>query len=331
MAQVQESLDPEVTAQQETNALNEAENQVRIQAISREIARRQAALEDLRYSGGVYSAALQEAYSDLGAFYVEIGELESAREVYVEALQISRINTGLYSADQLPIIRAAIDVNTKLKDWPKIDDLQVLHFHISGRLYDSSEDDYLVAAQLYGDWTLRTLRENLLDENFRELTIRAEDLSSFYGTLIEQLEINQAMVSKEGLDFVVAKAETDLVLARAIATTPYTEFLGTANPTIYQTRCVSTRDSTGQIVQRCSKIQVLNPRYAQSQRDAKQAAVSRQVRNITEAIERLQTIRVAIPDMEVVELEKIDSRIAQLEVEAQMLLRRARSSGFFSL
>src|SRR6056300_129212 len=72
---------------------------------SREIARREALIEELRYSSGVYSDQLREVQADLGAYLIEVEDFEGAAKVYSEALQITRINTGLYSEEQLPLIK----------------------------------------------------------------------------------------------------------------------------------------------------------------------------------------------------------------------------------
>lgn len=314
-------------------APSDAQVEARTREISAEIARREAALEELRYAGGIYAAALQETYADLGAYLLSVDEYEAARETYAEALQLARINTGLYSAEQLPLIRAAIDANTRLKDWERVDKLQSLHLHISDRLYAPSEEEFLLAAQLYGEWKLRALRENLLQTSFRGLALSAEELSEFYGTILDELEADalagEGIGSSEFLTLVFNKAETDLALIRALATTPYTEFAGTASPTVFQTRCRNARDSSGQLVQRCVNIQIENPRYAQSQRDAKQTAVSRQSRSIDQAIDRLEALRERTSDLSAAEREELDSRIAQLEVETQQLLRSSRSRTLF--
>ena len=101
--------------------------------ISREIARRETLIDDLRYSAGVYSEQLREVQEDLGAYLLEVGDFEKAAQIFTEALQIARINTGLYSEDQLPPINAPTPRNTKTKAWPHAPDFQSLHIHIADR------------------------------------------------------------------------------------------------------------------------------------------------------------------------------------------------------
>ena len=310
------------------NAAESAES-ARSLDISREIARREALIEELRYSSGVYSDQLREVQADLGAYLIEVEDFEGAAEVYSEALQITRINTGLYSEEQLPLIKALIASNTSSKAWAEADDFQSLHLHIASRLYSKTDGRFLAAARQYGDWRFRVMSENLLDDSYQGLARTAEELSAFYGDVIEALESKGQEHSGELLDFVFSKAETDMVLIRAIASTPYTDFPGTVSPYVYRSRCRNVRNANGQVVQQCTNIQVENPRYRQSQRDAKQVAVNRQVRSIREAIERIERLRDSAPLLDRDEVDVLDSRIARLELETQQMLRQARSRSLF--
>jgi len=311
------------------SAAESAAAAVRSLEISREIARREALIDELRYSSGVYSDQLREVQADLGAYLIEVEDFEGAAKVYSEALQITRINTGLYSEEQLPLIKALIASNTKSKAWDKADDFQSLHLHIASRLYSKTDGRFLTAARQYGDWRFRVMSENLLDDSYLGLARTAEELSAFYGDVIVALESEGQENSGDLLDFVFSKAETDMVLIRAIATTPYTDFPGTVSPYVYRSRCRNVRDANGQVVQQCTNIQVENPRYRQSQRDAKQVAVNRQVRSIREAIDRIEKLRDSAPQLDRDEVDVLDSRIARLELETQQMLRQARSRSLF--
>jgi len=319
----------ESTEEAARSAAEQAAATARSLEISREIARRETLIDDLRYSAGVYSEQLREVQEDLGAYLLEVGDFEKAAQIFTEALQIARINTGLYSEDQLPLINALIASNTKMKAWSQADDFQSLHIHIADRLYSTADGRFLHAARQYGDWRFRVMSENLLDDSYQGLARTAEDLSEFYGSLIGALESEGLERSADLLDFVFAKAETDLVLIRAIASAPYTDFPGTVSPYMYRSRCRNVRDANGQVVQQCTNIQVENPRYRQSQRDAKQVAVNRQIRHIREAIQRIEIVRDSAPALDSEERDVLDSRIARLELETQQLVRQSRSRGVF--
>src|SRR5210317_943906 len=61
-----------------------------------------AALED---SEGPYSDALAEPLTSLGRYYRASGDLEQATRMYRRALHLVRVNDGLYSERQMPVLR----------------------------------------------------------------------------------------------------------------------------------------------------------------------------------------------------------------------------------
>lgn len=313
-----------VLAQDRNAATANAADNARALEIGRELAARQLAIENLQSDLGIYDLSLIEAYSDLGAFYIEIEDFESAIRLYKEALQIARINTGLFSEQQMPAINALIDNNGKLKDWEEVDDLQQLSYHINSRLYPVSDPRYVVAAEEFGSWKLRVLRENLLDQSYRGLTDTALDLSNFYQRVISNIEVHTDVKPEGLLSMVYGKSLADLTLARSVANTPYTAFEGGVNRYVNQTRCQNVRNAQGQVVRQCYSVQVENPRYRQSQRDAKQFALNRYTRAVVRSIEKLRTIKDQSTELTVGEKQQLEVQIAELQTESEQLLRASR-------
>ncbi len=307
----------------QAQAQTEAER-ARALEISRELANRQQAIEDMQGELGIYAPDLQEAYSDLAAFYNEIEDYGNAVALYSDALQVARINTGLYSEQQLPVIEQLISNNDKLKEWQEVDDLQQLRYHISSRLFELGNPAYITAAEQYGSWKLRLLRENLLDFNYRAYSSTAIDLSRFYESVITNIETKTDSDPTDLLKLIYGKTETDLSLARSVASTPYTAFEGTASRYVTQTRCQNVRNSNGQIVRNCVSVQVENPRYRQSQRNAKQQELNRYSRSMKRSIERLQLIKDQSSELAVSEKQQLEVQIAQLQAEFDQLLRLSR-------
>lgn len=317
---------PEQEQQQEQGQTQDetAEDRARALEISRELTMRQQAIDDMQGELGIYSPALQEAYSDLAAFYNEIEDYDNAIAVYSDALQVTRINTGLYSEQQLPLIKELISNNDKLREWQEVDDLQQLNYHISSRLFELGDPAYIGAAEQYGNWKLRLLRENLLDFNYRAYSNTAIDLSRFYESVIYNIETQTDSKPRELLTLLYAKTEVDLTLARSVANTPYTAFEGTASRYVTQTRCRNVRGANGQVVRQCVNVQIENPRYRQSQRNAKQLEMSRHSRAMRRSIEKLQLIKDQGSDLTASEKQALEVQIAHLEVEFDQLIRLSR-------
>jgi hypothetical protein len=173
------------------------------------------------------------------------------------------------------------------------------------------------------------LRQNLLDLGYRSYSRNAEDLSDFYDRLLDNLEIQTDTRPKNLIGIITGKSETDLVLARAIASTPYAAFEGTVSRYLNQQRCRSVTNTAGQVVRECVNVQVENPRYRQSQVDAKQFALNRRTRAVQESIDRLRQVHSLSSDLGAVERAELEAQIAELETEAFQLLRQSRSRRLF--
>ncbi len=304
-------------------------NEARALEIGRELAARASAIENMQSELGVYDAALIEAYADFANFYRQLEDYASAISLYSEALQIARINTGLYNEQQFPIIEALIENNGKLEEWSAVDDLQQLNYHISSRVYELPDSQYLTAADDFGGWKLRVIRENLLDQSGRGLLNTAEDLSDFYERLIESAELHSDIKPESLLTMIYGKSQADLTLARSAAATPYTAFEGTASRFVNQTRCQNVTNSRGQVVRQCYTVQVENPRYRQSQRDAKRMFLTRYTRQITSSIARLRLIKDTSSELSNGERQQLESQIAELQTESEQLLRAANRMTLF--
>lgn len=306
-----------------------AAQQARILEIRRQRELRQQGLVEMQSELGIYSPALQEAYSDFGKFYAEIEDFENAISMHRDALQVARINTGLYSAEQLPIIDELIRNNGELNDWSEVDDLQELDFFVASRLYDLENEEFIGAVEDYGRWKLKVIRENVLELNSRSLMDQAESLSAFYSRLFRRIDAQSAVPPIALLGVIQDKTRTDLTLARSIARTPFTAFEGTASQFVIQNRCQNRRNSAGQVVRQCVNVQVENPRYRQSQRDAKNMVLRRYTRQIETSIERLREIRYTSEDLSDADRLWLESRIAELETESVQLLRSGQRVGIF--
>jgi hypothetical protein len=224
----------------------------------------------------------------------------------------------------LPVLSNLIDLNRKLEAWQEVDDLHELSLHINTRLYPLTDSHYLAYAEIYGNWKLELLRDNLLQQDFRGLANDASDLSEFYERLIVGIEDQPDVGITNLLHLVSDKVQADLALARSVASTPASAFEGLASRFITQTRCQNVRTTSGAVVRQCYNVQVENPRYRQSQRDAKRSAMNRHTRDIVRSIERLETIRATTTELSAAQLRELDNQIVQLQTQSEQFLRAER-------
>lgn len=324
LLEVKAQAEAEQAAQAQAEAEEEARSRARTLELSRQLSLRRQALENMQSDLGIYDPALMEAYSDLAAFYNEIEDYENAVKLFSDALQVARVSAGLNSELQLPVLSNLIEANRKLEQWQEVDDLYELSLHINSRLYALIDTRYLAYAETYGSWKLELLRDNLLEQNFRGLSNSATDLSEFYERIIVSIENQPELGFKNLLQLISNKVQADLALARSVASTPYTAFEATVSPYITRTRCQNVRATNGAIVRQCYNVQVENPRYRQSQRDAKRYAINRHTRDITRSIERLESIRATGTDLSPQQIRDLENQIVQLQSQSQQLLRAGR-------
>jgi tetratricopeptide (TPR) repeat protein len=297
--------------------------------ISLELERRQQAIDQARSELGLYDPSLVELYDDLARFYQEQGDHEQALALYKEAFQITRINTGLNSEQQLPYIDKVIQSSLAMNDWQQADDMHQLRYYLKNRLYDPADPRFAAAIAELGDWKLRVMRENLLAESYRAIGSEAEALSEIYREGIARIEASPSYREDTLLPLYRGKSHADLEVARVLAETPYQYFEGTVSEYVYETVCTSVRDAQGNLVRQCSNIRRLNPRYRESQQDSKRIAVNRSVREVQASLDTLTGILARNPGIPAGERERLTSEIREMQTEFLRIQRGTRRSLLF--
>ncbi len=126
------------------------------------------------------------------------------------------------------------------------------------------------------------------------------------------------------LALLAGKTESDLTAAWAVANTPYTYFNGNASRYVTQTRCRNVTNAQGQVVRQCYQVQVENPRFRQSQRDAKRFELSRYRREIERNLERMQAIHQAEDRLSAAERQQLEERISTLRTQSEQIRSNSR-------
>lgn len=93
-------------------------------------------LEQLQQQYGPYSPALSEPTAELGSMLIRSGAHADARKAFRRAMQIERVNAGLYTPRQLPFLDMVIESSVAARDWDQVDDdfryLEWLNYRIHG-------------------------------------------------------------------------------------------------------------------------------------------------------------------------------------------------------
>jgi len=120
----------------------------------RDIENYEQVLEQLEYSGGAWSVELAEELEALGSLLYEQGEFEESIEVLERAVHVNRVNYGLYSPQQIPLVQRQIAGHIALNQWQEADTLQQYAFYAQNRAFGATDPRMISVYQSLARWNL---------------------------------------------------------------------------------------------------------------------------------------------------------------------------------
>jgi tetratricopeptide (TPR) repeat protein len=96
-------------------------------------------LEQLEYDGGAWSAQIAEELSTLGNMLYEQGDYEQSIEVFDRAVHVNRVNYGLYSTQQIPLVERIVESHIALGQWQQADQQQQYAFYVQSKAYGARD------------------------------------------------------------------------------------------------------------------------------------------------------------------------------------------------
>lgn len=128
-------------------------------------------IEQLETEFGPFDARLSEPLLSAGDMLAEKGDYHGAVSVLERALYIMRINQGLYSEPQIPVVEHLIEFNVAVEDWDAVNEnFHYLEFLYS-RLYEIGGLKWDYGISQVADWHVVAINNNLGDnreEHLRE-------------------------------------------------------------------------------------------------------------------------------------------------------------------
>ncbi|NND67382.1 MAG: hypothetical protein HKN19_07335 [Halioglobus sp.] len=115
-------------------------------------------VEALESAFGPYADGLDEPLGSLGRHYLATGELGRALEVFTRAMHIVRVNEGLDSQRQMPVLRAMLDTYRLSGDHAALDERYDYYYTMLGAGEPPYTDVRLQAALAYLRWQREALR-----------------------------------------------------------------------------------------------------------------------------------------------------------------------------
>lgn len=146
-------------------------------------------LVEMERDQGPYAAGLYEPLSSLGQAYLQQGAHQQAAAMYRRALHVVRINEGLYSRRQVPLLRGLLAAYRASLDWDALDDRYDYYLRLSGAGQPPFTDVRLAVIDEFLRWQREALRLGLPGEKRR---------------LLATLEMNNALLQALENDEAVA-------------------------------------------------------------------------------------------------------------------------------
>ena len=150
----------------------------------RKINQYQAVVDDLEYEYGPYHTALREALADLALAYEEAGDFQSSHELYDRALHATRINAGLHSLEQGPILKELIDSLLDIGDVEEAVERQRYYYWIHNRAYREEREKMLPIVSDLIEWHWWAYGQQLGGKPFEHL-LDAYTLARLSESIIE--------------------------------------------------------------------------------------------------------------------------------------------------
>lgn len=124
----------------------------------------QLTLDRLQTSSSPYEGAPErlEALTTVGSLLQEQGDHEEAINHYEQAMQLVRVNEGLFSERQLPMQAAIIDSHLALGEYDKADDMQASRLHLLRQNYPENSDTRVAAEEQMAHWNIAYYLHNYL-------------------------------------------------------------------------------------------------------------------------------------------------------------------------
>ena len=241
---------------------------------------------------GAYDPLLGEQLLGLGLLYKNKGQYQEAAIYLDQALHIKKINEGLQSMSQVPILEALIEANTAARNWEELNKNYHLLLWVHQRNLTSGNPELLPVFLRVGQWLLEAYGKGLLKDP--PATILS-DLISMYNTILNIMQ--QQYGDKDPRLIVPLKilALTSYQQVTEVANHPLADFQGYGNRYSYQQRCVPVPRPGGRVDVICEMMEIPNPYYYVSKQQTKDISIADQMQKVKSVLNRIADIDTANP------------------------------------
>lgn len=269
-------------AQQQPNddGVETTETDERLSALEADVVNYRQTLANMQTG---FNANTIEINLGLAQALVDLDRHDEAADAFEQALQVMRIQEGLYSESQLPLLEDAIRSASENRDWELVDRDFFIAMSIIERSIPTTDPAYESWVRGFTSWKIYAYRHDLdTGEDGNSLA----DALDYYEQLRAGLSDDDPNRIEKLITYTREQSLAHYFNAVDISSTPYDKFDTQAPETVSGQRCyVVIRN--GQPVTICSNTQVPNPEFFESRQQAKAAALQNEIRKILTAYAEL--------------------------------------------
>ncbi|GJM13078.1 MAG: hypothetical protein DHS20C12_14810 [Pseudohongiella sp.] len=129
---------------------------------------------EIELDGGAWAGGLVEELSAMGALHQQQGNHIAAIETLDRAVHINRINSGLYTLEQIPAIEQLIQSYMALGDWEQADMYNNYLFHVQQKAYGYDDPRLIPVLDRLATWNIQAFKigyGNLMGVKLRQSQI----------------------------------------------------------------------------------------------------------------------------------------------------------------
>lgn len=255
-------------------------------------------IQKLESEYGVYDAQLGEQLLGLGLVYQLENQHEQATDVLTRALQIKRINNGLYDLGQVAILEKVIKSNIETEDWLNVDRhyQQILWIH--KRNYGETAPELLPVLDKVARWKLTAYKKRLISKDSH---ILLHEAAGIYSDTINILSAQYGDSDPRLINSLYGQAITNYEMAFHTADIPIGKFRQRSLRSSFQTICRPVVRSNGQVTQNCQTGRTASASYYASIQQSKEFAVGVSLRKVGKALKQINAIYEANPELSTVD------------------------------
>lgn len=129
---------------------------------------------DIELDGGAWDRGLVEELASLGLLQQQQGNHVGAIQTFDRAMHVNRINSGLYTLEQIPVVEQLIQSHMALGDWEEADTYNNYLFHVQQKAYGVDDPRLIPVLDRLATWNIQAFKigyGNLLGIKLRQSQI----------------------------------------------------------------------------------------------------------------------------------------------------------------